>query len=102
MRLKPVEESSIFVDLQDSRFAARYLEEVLKTGSLPAFLVAVRDVVRASGNVTRVATRAKLGRESMYKALSRDGNPQFSTLQTILDQVGLQFSITEQKKRRTS
>lgn len=99
MRFKDITESSLFEDLRDPDFAARYLEEVLKDGSMQAFLVAIRNVAQASGGMRRVSKQAKVGRESLYKTLSENGNPQFSTLQLILGGLGLRFSITPDEKK---
>ena len=93
MKLRKISESSLFDDLRDSDFAARYLEEVLRDGSLRAFLVAVRNVAKASGGLKKVSRATKLGRESLYKTLSENGNPQYSTLSAVLRGLGLRFSI---------
>ena len=44
---------------------------------------AVGDVARRRG-MTAVAAKAGFGRESLYKALSRDGNPGFATVVNVL------------------
>ncbi len=95
MKLINLSESSIVNDLQDPEFAAGYLEDVLKKGNMDSFLLAIRNVALANGGMQKLAIRTQLGRESMYKALSEDGNPQFSTLQTILNKMGLRFSIAQ-------
>lgn len=93
MKLRDLEETSLLHDLRDPQFAQEYLEEILLDGSLDALLLAIRCVARANGGMQKVAQKAKLGRESMYKALSKNGNPQFATLQAILRSVGLRFSV---------
>ena len=102
MKLKSIAESSLFDDLRDSEFAARYLEEVLKDGSLNAFLVAVRNVAQANGGMRRVSKKTRLGRESLYKTLSDAGNPQFATLQSVLAGLGLRFSVVPKARRRAA
>jgi len=54
-------------DLRDLEFAAGYLEAALKE-NLPAFLIALRDVVKAQGDA-KAASETELGRV-LYKALS--------------------------------
>lgn len=98
MKLKNVSESSIFDDLKNPEFAAGYLEEVMQDGSLDAFLIALRNVTEANGGVGHLAKATELGRESMYKTLSEEGNPQFATVQTILKALGLKLSITPADK----
>ena len=46
------------------------------------FLLALRDVVEAHGGVGQLAKVAKLNRESLYKLLSKDGNPRLSSLES--------------------
>ena len=91
--LRDLSESSLLHDLKDPKFAASYLEEVLDGGSMPSFLHAVRNVAIANGGMQQIAKRTKLGRESLYKALSHTGNPQFTTLHSILREVGLKFAV---------
>ncbi len=93
MRLKDLSET--FRDeLQDPEFAAGYLQAALEENDAATFLVALRDVVQANGGMTKTAQETALGRESLYKTLSENGNPQFLTVQAVLKSVGLQFSIT--------
>ncbi len=98
MKLKNISESSLFNDLKDPEFAAGYLEEVIQEGSLNAFLIALRNVAEANGGVGQLAKATELGRESMYKTLSEDGNPQFMTVQNILKALGLRLSVTLDKE----
>ena len=101
-RLKDLTESSLFDDLRDPHFAARYLEEVLRDGSPAAFLAAVRYVAQANGGMRRLAGRTSLGRESLYKSLSEGGNPRFSTLQSVLKGVDLRFSVVPRRKGKSA
>lgn len=94
MKLKNISESSLYSDLKDPEFAAGYLENILDEGSLNAFLIALRNVAEANGGVGSLAKATELGRESMYKTLSEEGNPQFITVQSILKALGLKISIT--------
>lgn len=91
MRLKDLHET-FGDDLKDPVFAAGYLEAALEEG-MGAFLIALRDVVQAREGMGAVAEQAGLGRESLYKALSENGNPQFSTIQSVLKSAGFHLSI---------
>ncbi len=53
---------------------------------------ALGDVARAKG-MTSIAHAAGLGRESLYKALSRDGNPEFATVLKVLRALGLKLKV---------
>ncbi|MCA9445718.1 MAG: hypothetical protein KC931_01290 [Candidatus Omnitrophica bacterium] len=49
MKLKSIEESSIFEDLKDRQFAAEYLEDMLREDDFPSFLIALRNVAIVLG-----------------------------------------------------
>ena len=63
-----------------------YLEAAL--ASLIA--AALGDIARAKG-MTEIARKTGLGRESLYKALSAEGNPEFSTVLKVLQALGLKL-----------
>ncbi len=97
-RTKKYEESLIEA-LKDPKEAAAYLNAHLdEEESDEVFLLALRDVARAHG-VGEVAENASLGRESLYKTLSKGGNPKLSTLRSLLKAVGLTLSVQSEKKR---
>lgn len=54
---------------------------------------AVGDIARAKG-MTQVAKDAGLSRESLYRALSQEGNPSLSTILKVLAAVGLKLSVS--------
>ena len=99
MRLKDLSETFLN-DLKDSEFAAGYLQAALEENDLGTFLVALRDVVLAQSGMATTDRETALGRESLHKTLSENGNPQFSTVQAVLESVGLQLSITAHSSRR--
>lgn len=51
---------------------------------------ALGDVARARG-MSQVAQDAGLSRESLYRALSEDGNPSFATVLKVAKALGVQF-----------
>lgn len=60
----------------------------------PALLAAaLGDVARAKG-MTEIARETGLGRESLYKALSTAGNPEFGTVQKVVRSLGLRLRIS--------
>jgi len=84
-----------------SEEAAAYLTAHLEGDDPDAeelFLLALRDVAAARG-LKRVAKVAKLGRESLYKALSRSGNPKLSTLVSVLRAMGLKLAVETKRKK---
>ena len=82
-------------DLQDPEEAAAYLntalEDVSDSGA-DVFLLALRDVAKARG-MRQLAQDTQLSRESLYRTLSRKGNPRFSTLEAVLESVGLKLAV---------
>jgi probable addiction module antidote protein len=67
---------------------AAYLEAALAEGDPALIAAALGDIARAKG-MTQVAREAGLGRESLYKALSPDGNPEFATIMKVVSALGL-------------
>ena len=82
-------------ELTDPEYAALYLNDALNDGSVEEFLLALRNVVQANQGMSKLAANTELGRESLYKALSESGNPQFMTINKVLAALGLQFSIEQ-------
>jgi probable addiction module antidote protein len=54
---------------------------------------AIGDIARAKG-MTQVSKDAGLSRESLYRALSQEGNPSLSTVLKVLAAVGLKLSVS--------
>jgi len=44
--------------------------------------------------ITQIARETGLGRESLYKALSPEGNPEFATVLKVVRALGLQLHAT--------
>lgn len=95
-------EDSLNKSLKDPKEAAAYLNAHLdEEEPEEMFLLALRDVARAHG-FGEIAEQTSLGRESLYKALSKDGNPKLSTLKTLLKTMGLKLSVEEQEDKKVS
>jgi probable addiction module antidote protein len=73
---------------------AAYLEACLaESDGDPSFVAkALGDIARAKG-MAALARETGLGRESLYKALSADGNPQLSTILKVAKALGLEISV---------
>ena len=70
-----------------------YMKDAMKTAN-PAFIVwAIGRIARARG-MSKIAKKAGLSRESLYKALSAEGNPEFGTIIRVMHALGLKFSVT--------
>lgn len=79
-------------DLADPEEAAAYLNAALEDGSQDVFLMALRDIAEAKG-IARLSKKAHLNRVSMYRMLSGKGNPQLSSLASILKSAGLRLAV---------
>ena len=69
---------------------AAYLEAALHEGDSALIAAALGDIARARG-MSQIARDAGLGRESLYKALSAEGNPEFATIMKVIAALGLQL-----------
>lgn len=77
--------------LEDEATQAEYLTAALETGD-PAFIAdAIGTVARARG-MAQIAKQAGVGRESLYKALSADGNPGFATVLKVIRALGMKLT----------
>jgi probable addiction module antidote protein len=92
MRLKNYRDD-LLKRLRDPEYAAEYLAQVLAEADSAAFLIALKDVVEARGGVGELAGRVGLKRPSLYRILSKKGNPTLATLQEILKPLNLRVSI---------
>jgi probable addiction module antidote protein len=71
---------------------AHYLEAVFEDGDPGLVAAALGDIARAKG-MSQVARDADLGRESLYKALSAEGNPEFATVLKVIRALGLKLKV---------
>jgi probable addiction module antidote protein len=71
---------------------AAYLDAWLEEASddVSGIAKALGDIARAKG-MTQVALDAGLSRESLYRALSADGNPSFATVLKVARALGVKF-----------
>ncbi len=83
----------------DSRKAINaYMEEALETED-PAFIAKALGTIARARGMSQIAKKAGLSRESLYKALSMEGNPEFGTIIRVMQALGLKFSIMATQAR---
>ena len=70
------------------------LEAALEENDTALLLAVIGDIARSKG-MTEIAKDLNLARESLYRSLSSDGNPSFSTVVNVLDNLGFQLSIRQ-------
>ena len=75
----------------------QYLQACIDEAGDDAALIAAAlgDIARARG-MTQLARDTGLGRESLYKALSGEGNPSFGTVLKVLAALGLRLTVEPQ------
>ena len=81
------------VDFLDSDEAlVEYLNAALAEKDPKQFAKALGNVARAKG-MTSVSDVSGLGRQSLYRALSEDGNPRIDTLFRVLEALNVRLAI---------
>jgi len=82
--------ADLLARLKELPYAQLYLEAAAKE-SQETFLLALRDVAEAQKGMSQLAVAANVNRENLYRALSEDGNPTYSTLSSVLDVLGMEL-----------
>lgn len=80
---------------------AEYMTAALESGDTEFIRDAVGVVARARG-MSRIAKETGLSRESLYKALGKNGNPEFATVMRVVRALGLRLSARPAKTGRKS
>jgi len=70
---------------------AEYISTALETGD-PAFIADSLGVVARARGMSQLARDTGLRRESLYKALSAEGNPEFATIMKVVQALGVKLS----------
>ena len=81
--------------LQSKEDVRRYLEACAEEDPGDGSLIraALNDIARAQ-NMSRLAREIGMTREGLYKALSDNGNPSFTTVMRLTRALGMQLRIT--------
>ncbi len=79
--------------LQNPKEAARYLNAALEDSDPHVFLVALKDVAEAYGGMSKIAHESSLNRQSLYRTLSKTGNPKLINILSILSSIGMEMQI---------
>jgi probable addiction module antidote protein len=72
---------------------AAYLNVALEDGDLSLIVAALGDIARAR-KMAKIAQETGLGRESLYKSLSPNGNPEFASVLKVVRSLGLRLHVT--------
>jgi probable addiction module antidote protein len=83
-------DASDYLEIEEDIVA--YLEAAIEEGDPSLMAAALGDIARSKG-MTQIARKTGLGRESLYKALSVEGNPEFTTIVKVLQALGLRLQV---------
>lgn len=74
---------------------ALYLQACMdEAGDDAAFIASALGTIARARGMSQLARDTGLGRESLYKALSGEGNPSFSTILKVVNALGLKLSAS--------
>ena len=77
-------------NLETEENVAAYLDTALEDGDPALMGAAPGDIARAKC-MAQIARDTGLGHESLYKALSPDGNPEFAAILKVINALGLKL-----------
>ncbi len=83
--------------LKDPKYALDYLNACLEDDDDGVFLLALRHVAEAHGGIRRLARKADVSREHLFRMLSKNGNPRFENLRQLVRSLGMKMMITQDK-----
>ena len=85
--------------LKNRDYAIEYLNAAIEEGlkgdqeSKKLFLHALKNVAEAQGTMSDLAKQAGLRRESIYRMLSKNGNPELNSLAALLNAMGFSLYV---------
>lgn len=80
--------------LRDEQDIQAYLEAALEDGDPAMIAVALGNIAR-SRNISQLARDTHMSRDGIYKALSGQGNPSFSTIAKLANALGYRINLTQ-------
>jgi probable addiction module antidote protein len=83
--------------LDDPEAIAAYMTDALDSDD-PAFIADALGVVARARGMSEVAREAGVSRESLYRALSAEGNPEFATVLRVVRALGLRLSAVPARR----
>ena len=94
MKIENKHNDWLFEQLKDAEFAADFLNAASEDDDPATYLSALRKVVDARSGMATIAEKTELSRETLYRTLSKRGNPTIKTLVRILKATGLKIEVT--------
>jgi len=92
-------EESLFEALKDHDEALAYLNAALGDEDPRVFLLSLKDVLTAQGiEISSFAQESNITRQNIYRILSKEGNPRWESLTSLLNTLGLQIQLSDKKR----
>lgn len=82
-------DASEYLDTEEG--IEEFMIAAFETGD-PAFIARCLGIVAKARNMTQLANDIGMSRSALYKALSGDGNPEFSTIMKVMGALGLRVT----------
>lgn len=89
--------SYLIGSLKDPQEASGYLNAALEDGDIDGFLEALRHVVEAQGGIGLLSQKAEKSRNSLYKTVTKTGNPYLRNTNDILHSMGFKLAVLPQE-----
>jgi probable addiction module antidote protein len=94
-------EDELHQSLKDPVQAAGYLKAAYGDPDKRVFLLALKDVIEARAGISKIARLAKMDRRHLYVMLSREGNPEWFSVNRLLNALGIQLSFESKSHSQT-
>jgi probable addiction module antidote protein len=78
---------------QADDFLETSLKDFEKDGDISSLLLALRQIAKSKGGIAQLSEKTSITRESLYKILSKNGNPTLTTLKSVLDGLGYGIAL---------
>ena len=79
-------------DMDTKEDVLAYLEVALEENDMEFLFKAISDIERSKG-MAQIAKELNLNRVGLYQALSEKGNPSFTTMIKVLDNLGYRLQL---------
>ncbi|MCL2174771.1 MAG: putative addiction module antidote protein [Treponema sp.] len=97
IKVKDWDTSKFLKDEEDIKY---YLEAVFKDGSAEEIAEALGNIAKARQAMSKIAKKANVNNNSLYRSLSKEGSPLFKTINSAVNALGFQLSVVPVQKKR--
>src|SRR3989344_7545470 len=100
MKEKRTYHGDLMNHLKNPDTAIGYLNVAREDSDRRVFLIALRNVAESWGGMSKLSRISKIPRITLYKILSKKGNPAIQTLETLLHALGMRLRIEKARPLR--